>query len=164
MTRAPADGGGGQGGGGDGVDMAGGAVFRSVLASRSGRTALETLLVLIFVFIVAGLGIDRFLSNVKHIRAAALSVELSNLRTAVNFYATLKGNLPENLKELLSAEAVLPKSEQKGDRFALVLVGGFVESMSTDAAGYPLDPFGNRYSYDAATGMVRSTTAGYGSW
>ncbi|MFQ5465857.1 MAG: hypothetical protein ACE5EI_08015 [Thermodesulfobacteriota bacterium] len=163
MIRAPARARGGKGGGGRGGDARGRALG-AVLASSSGRTALESILVVILVFTLAGLASDRYLSNVRHIRAAALSMELANLRTAVNLYATLKGNLPKNLKELLRARAILPKRDIKGDRFALEIAGGLVESMNVDAEGYPLDPFGNRYSYDPATGMVRSTTPGYGTW
>jgi len=139
-------------------------VLGAVLASSSGRTALESVLVVILVFGLAGLASDRFLSNVRQIRATALTIELANLRSAVNFYAALKGNLPKNLKELLRARVILPKRGIKGDRFTLEIAGGLVESMNVDSGGYPLDPFGNRYSYDPATGMVRSTTPGYGSW
>ena len=36
--------------------------------------------------------------------------------------------------------------------------------MSRDAAGNPLDPFGNRYQYDKDSGWVYSITKGYEKW
>lgn len=129
-----------------------------------GRTLLEALLVLILISILLFLAVDRFTSSVRPVKEAALQIELSNLRSAINFYATLNGKLPATLKILLNENAIVPKRDIEGDKFRLVLLGKYVESMTADKDGYPTDPFGNRYAYDPATGMVRSSTRGYEKW
>lgn len=137
---------------------------KGILGGNRGRTVLETLLVVILVSVLGGVAAERYLSEVRSIRESALTVELSNLRRAVNYFALFNGKLPENLDNLLKARIILPKSNLKGAEYEVVVVGPFVESMDTGADGRPLDPFSNPYAYDPSTGRVASTTPGYGSW
>jgi competence protein ComGC len=138
--------------------------FRPLLTDRSGRTVLETVLVLLFISIFLVVAIDRFTSSVRSIRENALVVEIGNLRRSVNFYAVINKKLPASLKTLLTEKAMVAREDIRGEEYDVVIVGSFIESMTVDPDGEPLDPFGNRYVYDPATGRVNSSTPGYGSW
>lgn len=135
-----------------------------ILKREGGRTVLETVLVLLFVSILLVIAIDRFTSSVRYARESALTTEVSNLRRAVNFYAMMNKRLPADLKALLEEKAVVAREDIKGAEYDVVVIGRYVEAMTVDSDGWPLDPFGNRYGYDPATGMVRPTTPGYDSW
>jgi hypothetical protein len=113
-----------------------------------------------FIFIA----FDRYVSTIKPVQETALMIELSNLRKAVNFYAMLNSRLPPSLKELLNKKAAVAKSDIEGKDYKIQIVGNYVESMTTDLGGHPLDPFGNRYNYDPKTGKVWSSTSGYEKW
>lgn len=137
---------------------------RTVLADKSGRTVFESLLIVFFLAFLLFIAVDRFTSSVKPVKEAALTVELANLRSAINFFAMTKGRLPASLKELIAVKAVAPKSDIEGRDYRIEIIGSYVQSMTADPEGYPTDPFGNRYDYDPKTGRVRSTTKGYEQW
>lgn len=135
-----------------------------LLTAEGGRSVIEALIVVIFVLIVLLTAASRYSSSIKTVQETALTIELSNLRSAVNFYAVVKGKLPASLKDLLKENVVLPKRGIEGRDYEVVISGRYVEGMDEDKEGYPLDPFGSRYSYDAKTGVIRSATKGYESW
>ncbi len=136
----------------------------SVLRCEQGRTVLETLLTLMLVGVLVVIAADRFSRSIRSIKERALVIELGNLRNAVNLYAMLKGRLPPSLKVLLKEKVIAPKSDIKGTDYELVIIESFTGPMTVDKEGRPLDPFGNRYGYDPATGRVFSTTEGYEDW
>ncbi len=136
---------------------------RSLRAS-SGATVIDNIIVLVLVAVLLLVIMQGYLSKTRGLRETALTIELSTLRTTVNLYATLKGKLPDSLKELSSKNVVQPKRDIKGSEYDVVIVGGFVESMSMDEQGYITDPFGNRYIYDPSTGRVGSSSEGYLNW
>lgn len=140
------------------------ATRRNITLSQSGRTLFESVVVAALVGFFIFLAFDRYLSTITSVQETALSIELSNLRKAVNFYAMLNGRLPASLKNLLKEKAAVPKSDIEGKEHRIEIVGNYVESMTTDGGGYPLDPFGNRYNYDPNTGRVWSSTRGYEKW
>jgi Tfp pilus assembly protein PilE len=130
-----------------------------------GRTALETLLVLILLAALLVVAVERYSSYVRPVKETALATELSNLRRAVNYFAMMNGRLPASLRELAEKNIeVMRRPAIAGAEYEIVVVGRYVEGMAADAAGNPLDPFGNPYVYDAATGRVRSGTRGYETW
>ncbi len=131
---------------------------------QRGRTLFETLLVLVLVSILMYTFIERYTSSIRTIKENALILELSNLRTAINMYATINGRLPSSLKDLVAEEIVVTKQDLKGEEFKIVFRGRYVEAMTVDEEGYPVDAFGNRFFYDPETGSVHSTTEGYERW
>lgn len=138
--------------------------MRRALANERGKTVYEALLVAMLVGIFMFVGISRYISGVKAVREVALRAELLNLRNAVNLYVMLNKKLPASLKVLLKEKAVIPKSNIEGRDYTIMLIGNFVESMTVDDDGYPLDPFHNRYSYNPTTGRVKTSTKGYEAW
>lgn len=130
---------------------------------EAGRSVFESLLVLALISAAVILAIDRFGSSSDRLRETALTIELSNLRRAVVDYAMFQKRLPESLVEITSDNIEIPSEGLQGER-KVVLAGRFVETALRDTEGNPLDPFGNKYAYDRATGRVWSTTRGYEKW
>jgi len=135
-----------------------------ILRDRSGRTALEALLTVIAISLLLIAAADRFYSGIRPVRETALRVELGTLRSAVNIYALINKRLPDSLGELVEKNIVIPKDSIVGREYAIEFQGRYVEGMTTDALGAPLDPFGKAYGYDPATGRVYCAQAGYESW
>ena len=111
---------------------------------------------------------DYWAYTVHHIRKdgqeTALIIELSNIRRSVGYFALANKRLPNSLKELTAAKTLDPKTDIEGRIYNILVVGSFVESMTTDEQGSPLDPFGNGYAYELPAGRVHSATEGYEKW
>ncbi len=129
-----------------------------------GRTIFETVLILAGIGMLLLFFVDRFYASVRPIKEIAMRMELANLRSAVSNYALYNKKLPGTLQELFEKKAASPKHSIEGAEFNIEFHGKYIEGMTTDNDGVPLDPFGNRYSFDAKTGRVRSTTSGYETW
>lgn len=132
--------------------------------SVHGRTVFETVLILAALGILMLVFLDRFYAAARPIKEIAMRTELANLRSAINNYALYNKKLPGTLKDLFEKKAASPKHSIEGAEFNIEFHGKYIEGMTMDNDGFPLDPFGNRYSFDAKTGMVRSTTNGYETW
>jgi competence protein ComGC len=132
--------------------------------SDGGRAVLETTLVLILISFLLFFAIERYVISIRTVKETALTVELSNLRVAVNYFVLAKKRLPRSLKELIGEEAVLAGHAIEGKEYNIVIASRYVETMKRDEDGYPTDPFGKRFAYDQVTGMVRSSTEGYETW
>jgi len=132
--------------------------------NERGRTLFEALLIVILVSVFLLIALDRYVSSIQRVKEVALTVELNTIRSAINYFVMMNGRLPESLKELTSMDILITKKDIKGRDYTVMIIGKYVESMSTDVEGYPSDPFGNRYQYDPKTGLVRSGTTGYGKW
>ncbi len=137
---------------------------RGFSGDEGGRTVFETLLALCLVAIFLIVGIHRYITSVKTVRETALIIELSNIRRSVGYFTLANKRLPNSLKELTSAKTLDPKTDIEGKVYNILVVGSFVESMTTDEQGAPLDPFGNSYAYELPAGRVHSTTEGYEKW
>lgn len=134
-----------------------------VLRGEDGRTAFEAVLaaIIILLLLFAALG---YYSSIRPVKEQALTIELSNLRRAVNYYAFLNRKLPGSLKDLIDSDIIVTKTDIEGREHSVRLTGKYVEAMELDAEGYPTDPFGNRFAYDSVTGKVSSSTTGYETW
>ncbi len=132
--------------------------------NEAGRALVETLAVAVFVSILLVVAAPRFYSSSRGIKETALSIELSNLRGAINHFVLLEKRLPASLVELTERKAVIAKRAIEGGDYKVVFESRFVEAMTVDAQGRISDPFGNPYGYDPATGRVRSSTKGYEGW
>ena len=112
-------------------------------------------------FIFAILAISALLAlsahrfNERQARQQALHEELKLLRTGEILYASINGRIPENLEDLTDEGFCLPGDE--ADR-------RFVERPPRIAEGMFVDPFGNPYRFEQASGWIKSTTPGYEFW
>jgi len=137
---------------------------RRALSGEGGRSVLEAILVLIAVSAFVLIAIERYNSSIKSLKETALTIELANLRSAVLFYATINGKLPSSLSDLARENVIATKKDLLGKEYDIIVAGSFVESMTVDREGTPLDAFGSPYLYDRKTGRVSSTTNGYERW
>lgn len=134
------------------------------LRSNEGRSIFEALLVAVLVAVFVLIAVDRYYSSIKSVKETAMLVEMSNLRSALSYYLMFNGKPPISLKEIVEKGVDASRKGIEGADYRIVIAGKYVETMTLDAEGYPVDPFGNRYSYDASTGMIRSSTRGYEKW
>lgn len=137
---------------------------KALSMNERGRTLFEALLIVILVSLFLLIAVDRYVSSIQRVKEVALTVELNTMRSAINYFVMMNGRLPESLKELIVKDILITKKDIAGKDYTVMIIGKYVESMSTDAQGYPSDPFGKRYQYDPKTGMVRSGAAGYERW
>jgi hypothetical protein len=76
----------------------------------------------------------------------ALKADLRKIRNAVSLHYSRTNSYPAAIEELCPGKP--------GAAIGLMLY-------NVDSRGFARDPFGRRYSYNPATGEVRSTTPGY---
>lgn len=134
------------------------------LRSNEGRSIFEALLVAVLVAVFVLIAVDRYYSSIKSVKETAMLVEMSNIRSSLNYYLMFNGKPPISLKEMVEKGVDASRKGIEGADYRIVIAGKYAETMTLDAEGYPVDPFGNRYSYDASTGMIRSSTRGYEKW
>lgn len=140
------------------------ASLKRMVGGQRGRTVFEALIAVILFLALIFFAVERYYAAIKPVRETALTMELSNLRRAVYYYTVINNKLPGSLKELAEGKAVIAKHGMGATEGTMVILGKYIETMDTDAEGYPTDPFGNRFDYDPASGKVSSTTYGYETW
>lgn len=89
----------------------------------------------------------------KSAKEGALIDQLRAVRSSVQLYLTLNKSMPENLTILTTEKYTI------GDKMGFYLGG-----VTVDNENYPLDAFGNRFTYNPSNGEVHSTTKGFESW
>jgi type II secretory pathway pseudopilin PulG len=94
----------------------------------------------------------------REARHTALKVGLANIRLSTELYRALNGRYPGDLKELLSERFLIPTEQ------GIFLNDWYLRAQALDPSGYPVDPFGERYQYEPASGRVSSGTRGYQNW
>lgn len=107
----------------------------------TGLTTVELLIICCIIFILIGtfgVYINKILVEAKE---TALKMELLNLKTNLRLYKILRNANPLEIKDFYKYEK---------DR--------------ADREGCLLDPFKNRYIYDAKLGEIRSCRKGYEMW
>ena len=115
---------------------------KALSVNERGRTLLEALLAVILVSLFLLIAVDRYVSSMQRVKEVALTVELNTMRSAINYFVMMNGRLPESLKELTVRDILITKKDIAGKDYTVMIIGKYVESMSTDAEGYPSDPFG----------------------
>lgn len=99
-----------------------------------------------------------FEPTIRAAREVGLRMGLNTMRSAVQLYAIQEGRAPEDIRTLLYRGYVQPT--ERGPLF----VPAYLLYQALDSEGFPVDPFGNRFLYDPATGRVHSQTPGYSTW
>jgi type II secretory pathway pseudopilin PulG len=127
-------------------------------SGRSGLTVFDTLLVCILVSaLIVGFA-TYYGKMVREARETALKVDLANMRSSIQFYQMNQGRNPSDLPELLLKRYLIPTKE------GTIFNNQYLLAQTIDFSGYPVDPFGQRYRYDPATGSVKSRNRDYEDW
>ncbi|MBI2345930.1 MAG: hypothetical protein HYV03_03430 [Deltaproteobacteria bacterium] len=119
------------------------------------RSRFEWLIIV--VVLVAGVGVSFGLLNVrgKANKSDAMMRELSQLRSAVTLYKTVKKANPPSLDSLLTETYMLTPGEAARP---------FLTTIRPATGNKLVDPFGHAYAYDAHRGWVHSATRGFENW
>lgn len=125
--------------------------------NQKGFTSLETLCVCIMVGGLIGIAMPYYQKLALEAKEVTLRAELVNVRSGVELYHALQRHYPADLRNLILQKYLLPVNDR-------IISGDYLIAQSLDEDGNLLDPFGNRYRYDPATGQVASETKGYERW
>ncbi len=143
----------------------------SVYRKKNGGTTVETIAILILLFIFLIIAINQFMQNTVVTKESLLRGELVNIRMSIKLYKLLNSEYPESLQTLTDSGFIQPyytingiNIKDKELKPAIAIKDKYLSNTAVDDAGVPLDPFGNNYSYDKKTGEINSLTKGYESW
>ncbi len=132
-----------------------------------GATAAETAAATVLVMGLFALMIALYSSAVSRAEEGVLRAQLHALRNQERVFRAVSGRHPRDLLELVRSSLSLFPLGTADLAIAPVsraLREEAVRPAAMDGAGYPVDPWGNRYAYDASTGRVRSATPGRERW
>lgn len=124
---------------------------------QSGSSGIDTVFLIITTLILMGIVAYFYQTMVVMSREVALRTELNNMRMAIGIYRMMAGHHPESLLSV-SGKSTGPINEDKTG----TIFTDYFRPGTVDSEGYPLDPFGNRYSY--VDGRVFSVTKSYDMW
>lgn len=128
------------------------------LRNEAGLGIIDTLVVVIVISVLIGVALPKYQQTVQQAREVALQVSLASIRKAVQVYVLLKGRPPADIRDLLAERYIFATKDDT------IFSGQYLKSLALDQHGYPVDPFGGRFGYDAANGRVYATTTGYATW
>ena len=128
------------------------------LKGEQGLGIVDTLIVVVLISIFIGVLIPKYERMAQVARETALQISLGNIRKAVQVYVLTKQRIPADLKVLMNEQYTVPF--KGGGLFS----DQYLRTNALDPTGFPVDPFGNRFGYDASNGRVYSTTKGYERW
>lgn len=126
--------------------------------NEKGLGIIETIIVCLLIAIFFVVLIPRYERVARDARETALRMGLTNIRSSIQLYVMLNNRPPESLKELLGKRYLVPTKE------GTIFTDQYLRALAMDKDGYPIDPFGNRYSYEPKYGKISSTTKGYERW
>ncbi len=124
-----------------------------------GLTFIEFLVIICLIFVLIGSFAVYANITLGAARETALQNELMNIRMALEHYRIINAKYPIDLSELYKKK-VLTSENFTG----IILSEQFIKGARLDKEGYLLDPFINRYGYNADEGRVYSKTKGYEKW
>lgn len=108
-----------------------------------------------------------FLTQIRKADEGVLKAQLRAFRTQQKVFTVVNGRAAWDMKELVN------------DSFSMFPLGGqdleqqpgsglldpeAVRAAAIDMDDHPIDPWGNRYTIDPATGRIHSVTEGYEDW
>jgi len=128
------------------------------LKGEQGLGIVDTLIVVVLLSIFIGVLLPKYQRMAEEARETALQMSLGNLRKAVQVYVLTQRKIPADLRVLMKERFAVPIQE------GTIFTEQYLKTNALDEAGYPIDPFGNRYGYDPSNGRVYSTTKGYKTW
>ncbi len=119
---------------------------------------IELLVVSCLIFILIGTFAGYANLVLRIGRETALRNELASIRMAIEHFKVINGRYPTNLGELVN------KKLTKKDKYLIITQVQFLEPFRLDADGYLIDPFMNRYDYNAHDNQLHSGTRKYQLW
>jgi type II secretory pathway pseudopilin PulG len=128
------------------------------LKGEQGLGIIDTLIVVVLISIFFGVLIPKYQRMAREAREVALQISLGNIRKAIQVYVLTQQKIPADLRDLIREKYIFPIQE------GTVFTDQYLKTNALDPAGYPVDPFGNRYGYDPKIGRLYSMTQGYEKW
>lgn len=110
-------------------------------------TSFENALVFIFILIVATVLFSYFKKYEDVIKTRVAYEQLYQINTAIVIYTMTKGRFPEDIKQLITENMITISGEAFFNK-------KYIEGLTVDSEGFPVDPWGKRYRYDKAKGLV----------
>ncbi len=117
--------------------------MRLIKLNKNSGTAFENIIVLIFIFVLVVISINRYQSIVRYAKTAAYKKDIQKINAALIVYRIKYGKFPDNLSILVKR--------------------GFIKNIKTDKERYPLTPFGKRFMYKRKYGRVIYIGGGAGT-
>ena len=108
--------------------------MRIIKLNKNSEISLENIMVLIFIFVLAVISVNRYRGIIKYAKTAAYKEDEQKINAALIVYRVKFGKFPNNL-------SVLTKK-------------GFIKNIKTDKKDYPVSPFGKRFLYIRKDGRV----------
>ena len=118
-----------------------------------GVTAFEAVIVLALIGAFVGVAVSYHRRMVVRAKELVLKADLRCLRAGLAFFEATRGRQPATLAEML-VEPIGDAAHGPQQRWGTL--GHLTQAM--------VDPFGHPYRYEAAQGIVHSTTVGYEAW
>lgn len=131
---------------------------------QKGLTVIDTIITLCFIGILIGVVIPKYQKVAQAAQEEAVRAELTNIRTAIEFFNIRYGRNPASLREMIDKKALLPGRIGTSTPSWSFFENRFLLKKTVDAGSVKLDAFGNPFAYDPIKGEVRSTTEGYENW
>ncbi|MBI4336064.1 MAG: hypothetical protein HY589_05360 [Candidatus Omnitrophica bacterium] len=125
--------------------------------TRKGLTKIEFAAGYVIICVIACVMFVYFSRTLRPYREAVLKNQLMDIRLSLKLYQLFHNEYPWDIRVLLSEEVGFKPA-------ARALKKKYVEYIRSDAQGFPIDPFGNRFAYAPGSGGVRSQTRGYEKW
>jgi len=125
------------------------------LKGEQGLGIVDTLIVVVLISVFMGVLIPKYQRMAQEAREVAMQISIGNIRKAIQVYVLTKQKIPGDLRDLIREQYVVPMKE------GTIFTDQYLKTAAMDEAGYPVDPFGNRYGYEPSNGRVYSTTKGF---
>ena len=128
------------------------------LKGEQGLGIIDTLIVVVLISVFMGVLIPKYQRMAQEAREVAMQISIGNIRKAIQVYVLTKQKIPADIRDLIREQYVVPMNK------GTIFTDQYLKTATLDEAGYPIDPFGNRYGYNPVNGLVYSTTTGYEKW
>lgn len=122
---------------------------------KPSRKWFEQVLIIALVAVVGFLVASNSYYQNKSGKQRTMFYQLQILRSSINLYKFINGTNPENLELLATGHYKFPGDD---------LSRRYIDSAPINKEGNVVDPFGEPYYYDKATGWIRSASSGYEFW
>jgi len=136
----------------------------AVCRCQKGLTVIDTIITLCFIGILIGVVIPKYQKVTQAAQEEAVRAELTNIRTAIEFFKIRYGRTPVSLREMIEKKALLPGRIGTSTPSWSFFENTYLLKKAVSTEGGKLDAFGNPFSYDPIKGEVRSTTEGCEKW